>query len=511
MGQWLLVSVALVFSCYGNWHLRHSLQEAHRQLEQTNLIISSAEDGKWQQARVSNAVAALSILLFSLVVFHFMESSKTPSKSDFRRYIQELMTCTIAGFAAMILVASLHEVVEAKGVVGSGLHLLFWTMLFHLSLLVKLGIFDRFTGSQDPDDLDSQDLVEQEAGMKFYGVIFAYAAGFAAPDFWDAIREEYFVPRAQSGGFLWLEGEAFMWLLIPSAGLVFFLTSQMWHLLEATLLGIVDHEPDEKVEKVWVGVLHDGEEHMVSFTLSHLVVQQALKHVVDDEPADQLKMIEDTKMLSFAALVFLAFASGIVLLLMKLPPRFTAPNLMSNLMTTAYMGCAWCLLHAGRVVLHNYAPLSANNGLVLAVVVSLVIMLLGYILFKIARSGYLGDGGYKILVQLANGLCIAAPIAWGRCFMRITDTIANQTTMKYAEVLLNLVCIVLLLPAWRYHLLPYARYRYGFLKDNALMEDTAKHRVRLPLNLMQSGGLPKLSMRPADDSDEPMHAPRRSR
>jgi len=65
--------------------------------------------------------------------------------------------------------------------------------------------------------------------------------------------------------------------------------------------------------------------------------------------------------------------------------------------------------------------------------------------------------------------------------MRITNTLGNQTSMpKYAQVLLNVVFIVLLIPVWRYYLLPNAHYtdRYGFLKDNELMEDTAKHRFR---------------------------------
>jgi len=315
---------------------------------------------------------------------------------------------------------------------------------------------------------------KQAMEIKFYGVLFAYAAGIAATSFWGTIQQEYFVFDTQS--------DAFMWLVLPLAGLSFFLSSQMLHLLEAALIVATELQFPDEVWRTWDVVLHDGEEHVVSFTLSYLAVQ-AVGHVVGDEPAsvahDRDPM--DTTMLGVAALGFLAFASGIILLMIKLPPRYLAPRFMGNLMTTGYMGCAWCLLYAGHWILHPYAPFSANNGLMLAMVISVVIVLLVYLLFKIARSHYIGDGGYKIIMQLANGLCMSAPLAWGRCFMRITNTLGNQTSMpKYAQVLLNVVFIVLLIPVWRYYLLPNAHYtdRYGFLKDNELMEDTAKHRFR---------------------------------
>jgi len=429
-----------------------------------------AEEEAEQVSSESVAIAAtlLGAISFQMSIFYLTNHSD----SDMRRYTYEVISATISIFCAVLLFQSGNDLLEAVLFEGTSaefqllvdlLHMIFWYCALQLTLAVTSGAIGELIGWPQAS------LESVESNIKCWAVLLAHMTGFASINFWSGMQQLPFF-RSSPAMCLWT---------LPISAVCQFGLQQVSDRIRLKV-SLADDGEEDDYEKLWSRETADSENDVMGLTLSFQMVQCArflicghLPNQEGEEPWPVL--IGHTGNQARELLVVAAFCVAVVFALiitMREDRTEKVKRATETMITTFSMCFAWSVFFGFDWYMGSF-NMVGNDEMLLSVLLAMVLSVLSFTAIRILDKivdAELTDGRVDEAVkQLIGAIGILVGFAWEQCFDHATLSLSNAMPMRHlCKLLLAGFCAVILVPAWRWYILPMVvaeGWRFGFVID----------------------------------------------
>lgn len=141
---------------------------------------------------------------------------------------------------------------------------------------------------------------------------------------------------------------------------------------------------------------------------------------------------------------------------------------------TTSMCFAWCTFFSTRMALASAPQLGLHDPMVLGIAVTLVISLTAFssirVLDMIADADWTDDRADDAIKQFIKAIGILVGFGWEQCFDQAVGSLASRAPNPHiAKMVLAIACVGVVVPAWKWFILPMAvqeGWKFGFVVDH---------------------------------------------
>lgn len=412
------------------------------------------------------AATLLGAMVFIMALYYVLNHPD----ADIRRYSYETVSQTVAIFTSILFFQGLNNVLESifedaslEVLVGINMvHFLFWLLMTQVWLAYMTGVI----GSK-PESVEKMEL-----NSNSWAVLLAHITGFACLNAFGTIQHLPFVKDRM----------LLVFGVVIFAAFCLTVLEQIMRKLRMLLIHRSDGEKDE-YEKAWVEETKEAEDDVMGFALSFLTVQ-ALRFLIsghlpnpegeDSHETKELHTMKDIALLSLCGFGF------VIVLLIGMHRKYKTKSqrrVYDTMIVTCCMGFAWCTFYATLWLFESFTPLKHDHMLLAvgqAVAISLVAFIAIFFLDKLADADFTGDEADAAIIQVIGGISILVGFSWEQCFHHATHDLSLYFNVPIAgQLMLISACIVIVVPAWRWYLMPMVvleGWRFGFVVRPETME-----------------------------------------
>eukprot|EP00746_Dinoflagellata_sp_MGD_P013689 gnl/MRDRNA2_/MRDRNA2_129691_c0_seq1.p1 gnl/MRDRNA2_/MRDRNA2_129691_c0~~gnl/MRDRNA2_/MRDRNA2_129691_c0_seq1.p1 ORF type:complete len:516 (+),score=119.85 gnl/MRDRNA2_/MRDRNA2_129691_c0_seq1:124-1671(+) len=434
------------------------------------------------------AATLLGSISFQMSLFYLLNHSDP----DMRKYSYEVVVSTISIFCAVLLFQSIQGVVEEVFLDGAGplyatcvgmVHMLIWFALTQFSLAYISGALADFKIGKKPTDIR-----DMEANMKCWATLLAHMTGFAAINAFGTMQ--------QLEIFSW--NPLFCALAVPIAVAGIYGMQRVTDTAReyiSTKFG--DGEKDE-FEHAWDEETEEAENDVMGLALSFLITQTiryTISGVLPNEEGEE----EGAAAFSHTTIqIVLLFATGLLAVGSMAYYIFKEPEeredhhkteaeeiqerFIETIIVTMSMVFAWCCFFTGRWYLGTFNVL-ADDPMLLALALALLISAISFVGIRIldicADAEWSGPKVDEAIFKVIGAIGILVGFSWEQAFDTAVGSLASRSSNPAIMKLgLALFCVVIIVPAWRWWLLPMViekGWLHGFVvEDEAHIEEIKK-------------------------------------
>eukprot|EP00747_Dinoflagellata_sp_TGD_P132200 gnl/TRDRNA2_/TRDRNA2_175058_c1_seq1.p1 gnl/TRDRNA2_/TRDRNA2_175058_c1~~gnl/TRDRNA2_/TRDRNA2_175058_c1_seq1.p1 ORF type:complete len:515 (+),score=77.50 gnl/TRDRNA2_/TRDRNA2_175058_c1_seq1:110-1654(+) len=423
---------------------------------------------------VAVAATLLGAIGFQMVVFYLTNHRD----ADMRKYTYGVISQTIGIFSAVLVFASLHDILqdwvfkdvsESTHTVVSFVHHFFWNFVLQIALAYLSGALmnDDIKVQTDPESLD--------VDLKCFALLLAHLTGFASIMAWANLQQ--LEPFKQS--------PAFAALVVPFAIIYLFILQFICGKIRQRLSSRDGREAD-KFEELYDEEASESEIDIMGLTVFFLLVQ-ILRFAIGGALPSSLGTEEMGDLCSHTPLQMAGlistgiFFNVVVFLIVMFKPKSLgeiANRFTNTALAVLGMSFAWCVFFGAKWFVASFPQIHAHPksaqmliGLILAIFMSGISFGLIRVLDRIADSDCTGDEVDKGVRQVISAFGILVGFAWERCFDKAIEHLASvfsETARHLVVFLLAMSCAIIVVPAWRLYILPMVLkegWRYGFVVD----------------------------------------------
>jgi len=405
-------------------------------------------------------------------VYYFLNHSD----SDMRRYSYEVVVSTISIFCAVLLFQSINNFVEelfldgqppmTQVMVDFG-HMLIWYTSTQLALAYISGAI----GTKP------KDIAEMECNMKCFAVLLAHITGFASINAFASVQQLEFFSQSPLHAFA----------VVPLAA-AFQLALQRITDNIRTKLALADGDMDE-FEQGWDEETEEAENDVMGLVISFTMVQSnrfaVNSNLPNSEGAEEPEFLRNHTnqqiwLIFGFGLLFLALLGVLVSqekseseLEEEKEEEFKEDEVKERLLETAsvvaIMCFAWCFFFGARMFFGGFPMLYENMqlNLMIAIVISAICFPCIRLLDVAADADWSGEKVDQFIFKIIAAFGILVGFAWEQCFDTAVASLASRTSNPMVmKLVLAIFCVFLVVPAWRYYMLPMVVQKgwlYGFV------------------------------------------------
>jgi len=465
------VSCACVFACrivsgQAICHRRRLAMVCRSRLRWGLAVLVALSAPMLANAEAASPVAiAISVMLLGSIGFIMMIFYLTNHPDeDIRTYSWQVLSMTISIFCSVLMFQACNGVVTeyiGDTVLINMVQLITWLGLLQLVLAKTSGAIDKHPKSLRAVELD----------MKCWAVLFAHLTGFSSINAWGSIQQTGYFSASPSSSLLVLPLQ-----LVGLFAVFHILDGIRWRIANSD-----DGEVDE-YEEAWDEEAEESENDVAGLSLSFLTVQALRFKFCGILPNAEgvLTGFEATHVEVYELLLCgILFAAGSVVVLWlatyiregdEKKERFAA--VINNYCS---MGFAWCVFYGTKWWISSLHFTNEETLLrvVLALVLSAGSFLFIFFLDKLEDNELLGKDANESLEVIIEGLGILVGFSWEQSFdvavEDITTSAKSLMPPSLSRLLMSIVLIAVVLPAWRYYILP----KEQLLKE--VRKDEGKH------------------------------------
>lgn len=445
------------------------------------------------------AATLITMIIFVMTLMHLLNA-----KEKFvRKYTYEVLSFTISIFCSVLLFHAVSELVhevfveeeEGRTFWVDVVQCLLWFTILELLLASCTGMFG---GKSFFDRLSVMQFAELKKNVKCFAVLMSHMTGFAAMHTWCTLQQTS--PFNQSS--LWSIS------VLPLAAVFHAFAALLSHRIRHCVQ-TGDGTDVDKFEELWNDGTADAENDIVGLVLSQLLVNTVRFEMSDRLPDDEglehgncgenLCMVDHTLgeasiLVMFAvacclvASIFFWFAHNepeesqdvrrdSVLFIDEGADDSEWTRLQLIASTVFSMAFAFGMFSALSYFVAIFGQFPQDQQMIFQVLVAFVSSGFGAVgiltLCVIMRSLYMHSDlaaarmQTKISQSIVSGLGILVGFSWERCFGEAVTVLAEDAKSPGTiKLLLAITCTVLLVPAWRFYMLPIVMdqgWRYGFV------------------------------------------------
>mmetsp|Transcript_25437 Transcript_25437/g.46185 ORF Transcript_25437/g.46185 Transcript_25437/m.46185 type:complete len:491 (+) Transcript_25437:67-1539(+) len=417
---------------------------------------------------------------------------------DMRRYTYEIINATTSIFSAVLIYESFDDVIRANFLEGQPVavcvlanfaHMFFWFLVMQAALAYFSGAI-----GEPPTSMEAMEL-----NVKSVAILLAQLAGFASISAWGSLQQlDYFNTPEMS----------FAVLPITYAG------QFMLHTLFDSIRQVValsdDGEMDE-FEIAWQKETGECEKNILGLTLSFNLIQAVRFSITGTLPDKEGEFDWQTRQraqlagqqfwlygigISFACLMTLLFVlmarSKEAEEKMKKHEEYEdgdgdeeeediLEQAISCGILTMSMAFAWCMVFGTRIWLAAWPQLEDPmlSSIVLTMLVTFGSLSILRPLDMLADADWTGDLIDDAIEQLVKAIALLVGFCWAMSF----DSALHAATfalphMYIAKLLLAILSVCIIAPAWRWYLVPMA-VNVGERKRDESKKQTADANLEL--------------------------------
>lgn len=487
----------------------------------------NAEEEAPSKTGVAMSATLLGSISFIMCLYYFLNYKD----EDIQEKAWETVSSTISIFCAVLLFSSFNDLVEAyiiNPTFGEGdatpgallvdmIHMLLWFTMMQLALA-------HFSGAAGPGQIDSaifekaskrkqEEMVEEaEVNMKCYAVLLAHLTGFAAINAFGTVQQLFFASSPLTA-----------YLAVPVAFVAVVALQRVTdNIRERVMLGD-DGEKDE-FEKLWDEETEEAENDVMGLVISFLTIQATRFAISGCLPNQEGKEEECSveeylfhhssgqKLGMFGMAVF--FTLFIFALRKYWPESFEEEYLekleeegtkeeahrwslvartAEGLSVAVAMCFSWSIFYGTQMTIASMAETFKTEEQLLSVVLAFclsTILMFGLIpLDWLADQDWTDASADRAIRSIMEAMALTIGFSWEQCFDACVDAIATTTEGGHGplnphttKLALTVFCSVLIVPAWKWYMLPYIiakGWQYGMISGFEDLERVAKIMVEV--------------------------------
>jgi len=449
---------------------------------------SEVDEEKASPMGVAMAATLIGSIVFMMLLYYFTNYDDP----DIKKQSWEIISMTISIFCAVLMFQSFNDLVEANFIdkyhlgpfgifLADMLHMLVWFIFMQAILAWFSGAltvdYDKLKGKEE--EL-CEELETREVDMKCYAVLSAHLTGFASINAWGGLQQ---LPFFSSHPVL-----ALLAVVIAFFGIIGLqqLTARM-----RELVAMGDGEKDP-FETMWDEETEEAENDVMSLTISFMTVNAWRFAIIgcmpNNEGKEQAPACTPEDFYGHSRLQMmvlwgsaLCFTAGVFLMNYYFPESWettrlpVSPTVAKRLavacVTSVSMCFSWCTFYGVQMVLAGSVSMFHGESELLSVVLALVCSLgvfgLTIPLDWLADQDWTDekcDAGIRATI---DAFALLVGFSWEQCFDNSVDALASSTSHPHwSKFLLSVFCAGLLVPAWKWYMLPYILrkgYRFGYV------------------------------------------------
>eukprot|EP00928_Gymnodinium_smaydae_P085027 TRINITY_DN6832_c0_g3_i2.p2 TRINITY_DN6832_c0_g3~~TRINITY_DN6832_c0_g3_i2.p2 ORF type:complete len:653 (-),score=166.63 TRINITY_DN6832_c0_g3_i2:117-2075(-) len=463
-----------------------------------------------ESSPVAVAVGAtlMGAIAFLMVLFYLMNHRD----ADMRRYTYMVIVNTISIFCAVLLFQGFDGILkdsitdwsEIWVVAVSMVHMAVWFGIMQFVLALFSGAIDELL-PQSILSRKSFDKEKVEGNLKCFATLIAHMAGFASIQAWGELQQLSFFSSSPLAA-----------LLVPLMSMCYqIVLQQITHTIRDKVARGDDGVWDE-AEEAWHQNTVEAENDVMALSVSFLTVQ-SLRFAIggflpDPEGAEDQKsngvdvFTHHTSfqmlLLFFVGLAFLAISSLIKYQVLKEESageeetvqdadgvhqhainhdrdlHAVKERIQEVLIDTFGMGFSWCGYYSCLWMMAAQRDDGmAGDMMLIKLVAALVSAFLCfsviYWLDKLADSDCTGEEVDEMIIKSIEFFGILVGFAWEQTFDVAIENLSEGMFGELAEIgklLIAIFCAIIIVPAWRWWILPMLIFRgweYGFVLDDS--------------------------------------------
>jgi len=424
------------------------------------------EDNK-EQSALSFGIGAtlLGAVSFMMCLVYF---TNHPDK-DMKRYTYEMITQVTAIFCAVLVFDAVNSCVEIymnlaeKSYEQQALvdccHMLVWFLLLQFVLAM-------FSGALSEWGFTPKNVQTANDNLKAFGVLLAHITGFASINAFGTLQQM-------------LHDEfGVAWVAIAAAAMsLLCLTRATKILREKVSLG--DDGVEDEWESLWDEQTAEAEQDVLGLTMSFLTINIARQLICGslpdpdgDEPWTMLVSHPARQMYELLGV-------GLVAALMAFLLRVYQPHHLAGHQHSLYlltMGtfnamASWAFFFGFTWYIASW---HLEDPVVLKVIVAASLFfgtfLVMWIFDKLADADWTPEAVDNGIIAFIESLAVMVGFAWEQAFFQSTKDLAEMSPRPTeTRTFLALMCVVILVPAWRWYVIPILTregWKFGFIIDH---------------------------------------------
>lgn len=434
------------------------------------------------------AVMLLGSVAFMMATFYMVNHSD----KEMRIITWKVICATISIFVSVLIYQAFNDAIHALFLYDSSelvkmqvafVHSLVWFIMLQLLLAtVSRAITWPCQGAVEdtPDD-------QRELDLKCWAVILGHITGFASINAWTQLQ-------AYCGGSV---------LILP---LAFF---SLWGLFKVTdivreWVALVDDGVKDKMEEAWDEATEETEDDVMALTLSFLVVQTMrfwIYGVLPDEEGNLEVNLHASFSQAFTSLgIGLSIAISSYLRTLYGTSKHTRYSIWLRLI--ADFSSCWMVMFSIDRIMTLGSMGGAKFGVLGNVITACFLTFISFtVMYFLDKQADAEEEKHSVsetpqhekelhsrrkVAMRATVLAIGVLIgfAWEKCFDVAVDETAEREADKVppalVKVVLALMLATLVVPAWRWYILPVVRELGGFSEEEAEEEDDESKEAYIP-------------------------------
>eukprot|EP00927_Polykrikos_kofoidii_P009080 TRINITY_DN13766_c2_g1_i1.p1 TRINITY_DN13766_c2_g1~~TRINITY_DN13766_c2_g1_i1.p1 ORF type:complete len:561 (+),score=79.61 TRINITY_DN13766_c2_g1_i1:54-1736(+) len=450
-----------------------------------------AEGGEEGESKAPAMMAAtlLGSVAFAMSLFYAANSSDP----DLRKYAYEIISSTIAIFCAVLTFQSANDIFEVytKGLSGTwrialGMcHALFWFSVLQIALAFISGA----VGAADLETWSEQKQRNVKLNLRCFAILLAHIAGFASISAWGLVQQTEFFSSSPLMSFC----------VVPLGLVGQLILQQIFDILRDRVARGDDGELDD-AEVAWAEGVEESENDVLALCCSYLMTQVIRFSISGTLPgrtgSETWEILTSHGALETLSLFSIGISMAVlsaVLMVSSDSKRFETAKVHRGIICIAIwvnMCFSWCTFYGFNWFTACFFKGTQEDKMLLGVVTA-VLSCIGAAVFitildRIADLlGETSSASSKSLVGaivfVIQGMGIFIGFAWEQCFDEATESLSAVLPYPHLSKMgLTACCVVIVLPAWRWWILPMALeegWRFGFVidPDQPFWEDILQH------------------------------------
>lgn len=476
------------------------------------------------ETSVAMAATLLGSISFIMCLYYFINWPDM----DIQQKTWETISNTISIFCAVLLFSAFNDLVEAyiiNPIFGEGdatygallvdsVHLLIWFAIMQLSLAwlsgaagpmaVDMEVFEKLSEEEQEKKKEAK-----ECNMKCWAVLFAHICGFASINCFGTVQAVFFNSSPTSAI-----------MTVPTAFVVMLILQRITDTIRTQQSLQGDGKANE-FEELWDEETEEAENDVMGLSLSFTAIAAVRFSITGCLPNQEGKEEEckveeylfhhdsSQKMgligtgLAFAVLIFVVRAGWPESIEKKETEKIKDKSkrhqmeLFSRLCEGVYVGIAmcfsWSMFYGIQMVLAGFHVFRGEDEFlsVSVAMVTFFIMMFGLIpLDSLADASWTGPKADRAIRSLMEAMALLIGFAWEQCFDTSVDALAEKSdgltddfpfiNSHTTKMFLSLFCACLLVPAWKWYIIPFMLakgWKFGYAFNFEQLAEVAKQMI----------------------------------
>eukprot|EP00442_Polarella_glacialis_P000292 CAMPEP_0115115950 /NCGR_PEP_ID=MMETSP0227-20121206/42999_1 /TAXON_ID=89957 /ORGANISM="Polarella glacialis, Strain CCMP 1383" /LENGTH=687 /DNA_ID=CAMNT_0002516723 /DNA_START=46 /DNA_END=2110 /DNA_ORIENTATION=+ len=444
-------------------------------------IVAAEEEHKVSALNLGVAVMLLGSIGFMMGVFYMVNHSD----KDMVINTWKVICSTISIFVAVLMFQAINGIVkvtflegasEEKMLVAAFLHAGFWFLFLQFFLAFVSGAVELPCVTSHKQEIHDNPVLKQKAAdklfldMKCWAIILGHITGFACIGAW--CQAQQFVKHSIGLSFA----------IVPLAAFVTWTAYKVSDMIRYRI-AMGDDGVEDEFEKAWDEATEETEDDVMGLTVSFLLVQAIRFSVVGVLPNEEGNFEEDITVSDYQ--VFMMVSIGVVVGVFH--SCALCSKHLGRLNAWVRLVCdfvfSWSLMFAIEAYLATHGLGGSVMGCIGEVVQANLVTVLSFaiifILDKLADAGHGGAKANDAIRSTVVALGILIGFSWEKCFDTAVDNTAESGLIVFppaiTKLLLAIVLAAIVVPAWRWYILPVVKELGGFEEEEEEEEEEGHH------------------------------------